>query len=515
MKGSSRTPTRIANGAFSLARRLAGHAETRPDAVAIHFASDAEPRTVTWRELWARVAAVTARLASDPPPSGTAMVLAENRIETRIALLGALCGGVDVLPVSPDSPAAEWTELARRCDATLLVETRSASAGASAWTGPRLAVDEIIAGAGEATDGPVASGEVDRTGSLLLHSSGTQGTTKIVRRPPGALEVLARNVVLGVGLDEEDVVLITLPLCHSYAIDFALLGSTWAGARVVLHERFVPGRAAAALVKDGITVWPAVPLMLDAVSRNAPERSAALDACRVISAGSPLPPRVRIRFEAVYGARVAQLYGASEYGAIAYSPPDAAGFDPASVGRPFEGVELRVVTPGQSDARNPLPAGEEGEVWVKSPTAMDGYLDAPDRPDPEGFWTSGDLGRLDRHGALFVTGRVKALIDVGGRKVNPLEVESVLARHPDVAEAVVVGIGFSDTVTRLKAIVVPGPDRRPSVVELREFARSHLAPYKVPRAFELRDEVPRSTAGKVLRQQLAEEGREAVRHGPS
>jgi acyl-CoA synthetase (AMP-forming)/AMP-acid ligase II len=325
------------------------------------------------------------------------------------------------------------------------------------------------------------------------------------------LDALARNVTRAVGLGPEDTVLVTLPLCHSYAIDFAVLGAVASGSAQEIHDRFLPARAAAALLSGRITVWPAVPLMLDAVSRNAREESARLARTRVISAGSPLPPRVRHRFEAAFGARVAQLYGASEFGAIAYSPPEAEGFDPAAVGRPFEGVTFRVVKPGQSEAREPLAVGSEGEVWVRAPSAMDRYLDAPDRPDAEGYWTTGDLGRLDAHGALHVTGRVKSLIDVGGRQVNPLEVEAVLARHPAVTEAVVVGTAFSDTAARLKAIIVPQPGQSPSSGELRAFAREHLAAHKIPRSFELRSELPRSAAGKVLRQKLADEADEVPR----
>ncbi|MGH0035912.1 MAG: class I adenylate-forming enzyme family protein [Myxococcota bacterium] len=498
------TDRHAAHHAFGLLERLALHAARRPDAPAIRFVGEPTGE-ISWRELGERTSGVAAHLEALEGGSRRAILLAGNRIETQTALLGALASGVDVLPVSPDSPPAEWTGLARRCEASLLIESAAESGGADAWQGSRLDLATL-----EATPGrelgvapSVAPDGGQPKGSILLHSSGTQGPTKIARRSPAALDALARNVAEGVGLGADDVVLLTLPLCHSYAIDFALLGAIWAGATVELHERFVPGRATTALVEGDVSVWPAVPLMLDAVSRNAPDGRAALSDTRVISAGSPLPPRVRERFEAAFGSRVAQLYGASEYGAVAYSPPDAPGFDPSSVGRPLGGVEFRIVKPGQQTAHAPLPAGEEGEVWVRSPSAMDGYLDAPDHPDPDGFWVTGDLGRLDAYGALFVTGRVKSLVDVGGRNVNPLEVEAVLARHPDVAEAVVFGIAYSDTATRLKAVVVPHPGREPSPTALREFARRHLAPHKVPRTVELRREVPRSAAGKILRQQLA------------
>jgi acyl-CoA synthetase (AMP-forming)/AMP-acid ligase II len=504
MSASTSLPAR--DGGLDLIRRLDDHARARPAAPAVRFTDEAELREWSWETLRARTAAAAARLATEATGPTRAILLAGNRPETLAALLGALAAGVEVLPIAPDAPASEWSDLARRAEASLLIEPADAPSNGHAFPGRRLALESLADASG---DTPLPS--PSRAGSLLLHSSGTQGATKIVHRPAAALDALARNVTRAVGLGPEDTVLVTLPLCHSYAIDFAVLGAVASGSAQEIHDRFLPARAAAALLSGRITVWPAVPLMLDAVSRNAREESARLARTRVISAGSPLPPRVRHRFEAAFGARVAQLYGASEFGAIAYSPPEAEGFDPAAVGRPFEGVTFRVVKPGQSEAREPLAVGSEGEVWVRAPSAMDRYLDAPDRPDAEGYWTTGDLGRLDAHGALHVTGRVKSLIDVGGRQVNPLEVEAVLARHPAVTEAVVVGTAFSDTAARLKAIIVPQPGQSPSSGELRAFAREHLAAHKIPRSFELRSELPRSAAGKVLRQKLADEADEVPR----
>jgi len=490
---------------FQLLERLVGHARTRPDAVAIRAPAGGAPggprgpEQRSWRSLCDDAWAFGERLRRDPPPTGTLAVIAANRIETEVALLGALWSGCQVLPLSPDSPPGEIGPLMARAGASALVASGDGEPAADGWDGPTIPLEEISGASREAGE-PAACA---LSGALLLHSSGTQGATKIVRRPAAALDALARNVSAGVGLSADDRMLITIPLCHSYGIDFGLLGFVWSGCCIELHERFVPGLAAASL-GGGVSVWPAVPLMLDAVSRSAPRVVGASAPRRVISAGSPLPARIAQQFEAAFGVPVGQLYGASEYGAVAYADPQAPGFHPASVGQPFGGVEIRIVDPGSADRGEALPVGVEGEVLVAAPSMMSGYLDSPDGPDARGFFASGDLGRLDEHGALFVTGRRKLLIDVGGRNVNPLEVEAVLARHPDVAEAVVLGVAFSETAARLKAVVVPRPGRAPSAEALRQFARQHLAPYKVPRSFEVRSEVPRSAAGKILRHQLAD-----------
>ena len=132
------------------------------------------------------------------------------------------------------------------------------------------------------------------------------------------------------------------------------------------------------------------------------------------------------------------------------------------------------------------------------------YVDDPASPTTGGFLLTGDLGCLDQRGTLTLTGRTKLMVDIGGMKVNPLEVEAVLTRHPAVREAVAVAVPYSETACRLKAIIVPEPGSEVSADELREFTRRHLIHYKVPRSFEIRTTVPRSPTGKILRQKLME-----------
>jgi long-chain acyl-CoA synthetase len=180
--------------------------------------------------------------------------------------------------------------------------------------------------------------------------------------------------------------------------------------------------------------------------------------------------------------------------------PEAGPFRPECVGRPFPGVEIRVVR--DDDPSAPLAPGEEGQVAVRSPSMLREYLGDPEPPTRDGFLLTGDLGRQDDRGVLELTGRLKLMIDVGGLKVNPLEVEALLMRHPAVRDAVAVPIYYSETASRLKAIVIPEPGAELSRDEIRRFAREHLIHYKVPRVFEITEDVPRSPTGKILRQQL-------------
>ena len=192
---------------------------------------------------------------------------------------------------------------------------------------------------------------------------------------------------------------------------------------------------------------------------------------------------------------------------MTFNDPNRAGaFDPASVGRPMRGVDIRILDVDDPRPDGPLMHGVEGQVAVRANSMMEGYLnDDTAGALLDGYSLTGDLGRVDGQGRLTLTGRIKLLIDVGGLKVNPLEVEEVLAQHPQVAACVVVPVPVSETVSRLKAIVMPrdpdGPGPTPE--SLRRFARDRLTAYKVPRLFELRKTLPRSPTGKVLRHLVA------------
>jgi long-chain acyl-CoA synthetase len=262
-----------------------------------------------------------------------------------------------------------------------------------------------------------------------------------------------------------------------------------------LPRGFEPQRARAALLQRDVSLFPGVPVMFDALARQSSPPGATPRLRRAYSAGSPLPRRVFDAFETTFGAPLGQIYGATEFGSVTFNDPDAPDFEPESVGRPLEGARLRVVeSPGAGEA--------EGQLAVAAPSLLSEFLDEPPLALDDGYLLTGDLARLDARGRLFLTGRVRLLVDVGGIKVNPLEVEAVLARHPRVRDAVVVPVRVSDLTARLKAVIEPEPGRAPTKAELRRFAREHLVHYKVPRSFEIRSALPRSSAGKILRKEL-------------
>lgn len=320
-------------------------------------------------------------------------------------------------------------------------------------------------------------------GGMLLASSGTTGLPKIVRRDVPSLDAVSRNMVEAIGFTNEDHVLAAVPLTHSYGVEHGLLAPLWAGSTVHLVDGMdwpVMSRALA-----DVTILPAVPSMFEMIA-SLLDGSFTMPRLRTVySAGGPLPRAVYDRFADRFGLRVGQVYGMTEIGSVTFNDPSREPFDPASVGRAMRDVSIRVI--------------EDDQIVVRAPSMLTDYIS--DRLDLiDGHFPTGDLGRLDEHGRLTLTGRARLLIDTGGLKINPLEVESVIAQHPGVAECVVVPVKQSETVNRICAVVVARDNRtQPTIESIRAFAKERLAAYKVPRMVQFRDGLPKTATGKVQR----------------
>jgi acyl-CoA synthetase (AMP-forming)/AMP-acid ligase II len=476
---------------MELFARLAHHAREHPKHAAAREVGPGRSAEVAYGALVGRVGGAARALKEATPPGGVVVLVTGNRCEYFAACLGVWAAGRVVLPVHPSAEREVPSAVARTGASLVLVDARHTRLEQSELAGARIEeLSAFLERAGEAElhkDAGVGAG-------LMLQSSGTTGLPKIVRRSAEAVDAVARNVANAAGLLPEDRVLAAAPICHAYGIENGFLGPLWAGATVHLTDGLdLP--VALAELEHGCTVFPGVPFMFEVLARSG-GRGGSLRLA--YSAGGMLPPAVAQAFETSFGKRVGQLYGASELGSVTFNHPDRPSPDPLSVGRPMEGVRVRIVDPG--DQERDVDAGAEGLVLIHAPSMMSGYVDG-EAPIVDGYFITGDLGRLDEAGNLTITGRLKQLIDVGGLKVNPAEVERVLMEHPGVAECVVVAVPVTPTVSRLKAVVV-GAGEAVDVEELRRHARERLAGYKVPRLWEVRESLPRTASGKVLRSAL-------------
>lgn len=339
---------------------------------------------------------------------------------------------------------------------------------------------------------------------LFQYSAGCTGGPKRVPRTQAQLRSEADSLVATLGLAPADVVFSTLPLFHSYGMGSCMLAALRSGATLVIFEDAHPfvlqrDHALAVLERERATVFPAVPFILRLLT-EAPGHGdlSALRLC--LSAASALPRPTFEAFAHRFGVPIRQLYGSTETGAISANVDDDPWATWGSVGRPLEGVEVEIL----DAAGEPLPPGRIGEIAVRSPARTRGYVGLEELNSKvfvgDRFLTN-DRGRLDDHGRLRLTGRKQMLIDVKGDKVEPIEVEDVLAVHPKVREVVVVGVASAaEGEDVIKAVVVP--DGACQERELIRFARERLSNYKVPQMVEFRDEIPRSPSGDVLRKYL-------------
>jgi long-chain acyl-CoA synthetase len=306
-------------------------------------------------------------------------------------------------------------------------------------------------------------------------------------------------------LTPEDCFLSALPLFHSFAATVFLVLPILVGARIQLVERFLPSNTLALMEQSGATVFGGVPsmfdLMLDVRGGGEPDLP-SLRLC--VSGGAPLPPEVWRSVEKKFGTKMIEGYGLTEASPVVAVNPPHGTRKPGSVGPAVPGVDVRLI----DDAGNEVPRGEIGELIVRGENVMSGYLHNPEetaRVLRDGWLHTGDLARMDEDGYLYIAGRKKELIIVGGLNVYPGEVERVLIEHPAILEAAAFGVPDSSRGEAVCAAVVLRPEADASTREIQAFCRDKLAPYKVPRRLEIREQLPRNALGKVTRHVLREE----------
>ena len=350
-------------------------------------------------------------------------------------------------------------------------------------------------------DFEVADREDDDT-AVILYTSGTTG------KPKGAELThsnLLKNAEASVGLagaSEDDVLLGALPLFHSFGQTCGLNAAMTAGATLSMIPRFEPGKALEILQRDGVTVFQGVPTMFTAMLNHDSKDDVNVSALRVcMSGGSAMPVEVMKGFEEQFACHVLEGYGLSETSPVAsFNHPDRER-KPGSIGTPIDGVEMKLVNDDGDDVEE----GEVGEIVIKGHNVMKGYwnrAEATEEAIRDGWFHSGDMGKVDEDGYFTIVDRKKELIIRGGYNVYPREVEEVLYEHPDVLEAAVIGLPDEEMGEEVGAAVVLKEGAEASEDDLREYVKSEVAGYKYPRKVWFLDELPKGPTGKILKKDI-------------
>ncbi len=340
--------------------------------------------------------------------------------------------------------------------------------------------------------------------ALILYTSGSTGRPRGVVQTFRNVDANTRSIVQYLGLTAEDRALLVLPLYYCYGRS-VLQTHLLAGGSLFLENRFAfPRVALESLSAEGCTGFAGVPLTFEIVRRQVDVSCLAFPRLRYLTqAGGAMSPDtiawVRRAFEP---AKLFVMYGQTEATArLSYLPPDRAADKQGSIGVPIPGVELRIV----DEQGRELPPLAVGHLVARGENVTQGYLDEPEETAAilhDGWLWTGDLAYRDADGFFFHQGRSKEILKIGGHRVSPVEIEHVIARHPAVAEAAVIGVKQELMGEVAAAFVVGRPGGTLSEADLRRHCRERLPPYKVPVTFTWVEALPRNEAGKLLRAEL-------------
>jgi acyl-CoA synthetase (AMP-forming)/AMP-acid ligase II len=454
--------------------------------------------TVTYRELDARSDALARAFAAFGVRTGdTVGVMCRNHRHffEVTAALGKL--GVNALYLNTGFSPPQLHDVMQRERARRLVyddEFAAAARGLDAVPVSRL--DDLIA---HHRDGPRPARPAHEGRTIIL-TSGTTGAPKGAAREQSAEAAPAIALLERIPYHARETMVVAAPCFHSWGFANALVGLLL-GNTIVLDPHFEPERVLASIERHRAQVLAAVPVMLLRILELPAATIHKYDtsSLRLVPlSGSSLPGDLATRFMDTFGDVVYNLYGSTEVGYVAIASPADLRAAPSTAGRPPRGADVRLL----DERDRPVPTGTTGRIFVRSGLLFDGYTDGGSKHVADGFMQTGDTGHFDAGGRLFVDGRDDDMIVSGGENVFPAEVEDVIAQHPDVVEAAVVGVPDEEFGQRLKAFVVRRDGAPVDGDGIRAHVRRTLARYKVPRDVEFVHELPRNATGKVVRRHL-------------
>lgn len=345
--------------------------------------------------------------------------------------------------------------------------------------------------------------------AVLQYTGGTTGAPKGVMLTHANLTANVRQCDSWLYKAEQgqETVLAAVPLFHVYGMTVCMNFGLSIGANIVLVPKFDIELLLKTIHRCKPTIFPGAPTMYIAINHH-PLSAIKYDVSSIrccISGSAPLPLEVQQQFERLTGGRLVEGYGLSECSPVTHANPIWGERKTGSIGLPWPDTDCRVVDPNNGEE---VVCGTIGELLVRGPQVMKGYWNKPEETAAamaDGWLHTGDMAYTDEEGYFYIVDRKKDMIIAGGYNIFPREVEEVLFEHPDVQEAAVIGVPDEYRGETVKAFIVRKAGSIATESELDAHCRSRLAPYKVPRIYEFREELPKTMVGKVLRRELREE----------
>jgi acyl-CoA synthetase (AMP-forming)/AMP-acid ligase II len=474
---------------------------------------------ITYSALHDKVQVVSEQLAAAGIGRGDRVGIAlPNGLPMIVSFLAASVAGT-AAPLNPDYKEDEFRFYLEDTEARVLILPPDGADEGRRAAGDRIPIltsDMDAAGTVNLTGAsgalgrrPIVPPTVDDV-ALVLHTSGSTGRPKRVPLSHANLSVSAGNIARSYALGPDDVSLCVMPLFHVHGLVASTLATLATGGTVVVPGRFRPLSFWRVARDHGVTWYSAVPalhqLLLARAADPTSRRPAGTERLRFIrSCSASLPPRLMHALETAFGAPVVEAYGMTEAAHQMTSNPLPPGDrKPGSVGR---GADVRVSIMNKEGKH--LARGERGEVVIRGANIIGGYENNPEANATsfvDGWFRTGDRGYLDADGYLWLVARIKELINRGGEKISPREIDEVLLGHPAVAEAVCFGVPHATWGEEVAAAVV----LRHAVTEadLLTYCREHLADYKRPKQIHITEAIPRTATGKIQRGLVAKSYRQ-------
>lgn len=342
--------------------------------------------------------------------------------------------------------------------------------------------------------------------ALLQYTGGTTGVAKGVMLTHG--NILANVMQISAWFPElrrgQERLIAILPYFHVFGMTVTMNWALFTGSTIIAVPKFQVDEFLKLLHKSRPTIFPGVPTIFVAIVNHPKITEFDLSSIRFCITGSaPMPVEILTQFEKMTGSVILEGFGLSESSPVTHVNPIGGVRKPGSIGLPVSDTDARLVPLDLGEQE--VPIGEEGELVVKGPQVMKGYWNMPDETAHvlrDGWLYTGDIAKMDEDGYFYIVDRKKDMVIAGGFNIYPREIEEVLYQHPKVMDAVIIGIPDPYRGETVKAFVVPKPGVELTEKEVLDFCRTKLAAYKMPKIVELRDSLPKTMVGKVLRREL-------------
>jgi acyl-CoA synthetase (AMP-forming)/AMP-acid ligase II len=487
------------------------HAATMPDAIALM--DGASGRTYTFAEALGMAKSLAGGLiARGFAPGDVVALMAPNLPEYAIVFHGVALAGGTVTTVNPTYTANEVRHQIEDAGATSLITigmfvdtARQAIEGTHVT---EIITIDNVEGTTPFTSlfgSPVEQVPIDPAEQVVVlpYSSGTTGLPKGVMLTHRNLVANLAQIDPVLVAQPGEIALAVLPFFHIYGMQILMNGLLAQGITVITLPRFDLQQALEIIQEQKVTRFFAVPPIVLALAKHPLVDEYDLSSLTwIMSGAAPLGAELAEEAAARVGAAVVQGYGMTELSPVSHATPEA-GSRPGTVGIAVPNTESRIIDPATGED---LDIGAEGELWIRGPQVMKGYLNNPEATaatiDDEGWLHTGDVARIDPDGQVSIVDRVKELIKYKGFQVPPAELEALLITHPAVADVAVIGVPDVEAGELPKAFIVLKPGAEASAAELQEFVAAEVASYKQIRIVEFTTEIPKSPSGKILRRML-------------